>query len=605
MCAAGNRGFEVGGLPVQGNRRRFSHRTGEEFFLSVHCDRDADALFPCRRFELDARRQERVGNCQLPEIEQAMFLARDVNGHKMERIQGSDLQYAQRRHSVGLHQLRRKFGDAVHGIRMAHGNTLLRQRQFFRYAFGEMRRQCAAAHQQHRLRFVAVQLHDLMRDGVSEFLYRRKESLQHFIGGHMVFHAENVGEPDFFPFGGLALDALGDIEIEQEMLAQGFSDLVARLRYHTVCDDAAVLRDRHVGGARADIDEHEVQMAHGRRNQYVDRGNRLQGDCLQPQARRGKGRVHRVDDLSGQECRDDRGRCLTSALTDQGFQLISVQCVFDGAVANAIVMRRIVDLGGFRELYLRRLHAREIETALIFGGDDAGKIHFRFGSHRVKRAPRSGNGYAFQRAGRFLQRALDLVDDRGDLRHVVNLPVEHGAGLVLPARRIENLQRAVRLLLGDNADNAPGADIKREKMLLFLRGFLGSFRGLGGLLRRRFARRAFLRAAFFRRGLCGRLRLREIERRGVFLGHRRCLRGVVLFRAARPLRRLGIFDCHCIHPFKKPSDCREFSCAINNICIRRKLQVSSFYAQFFRRNKFLQDFSLHVANITLILHNFI
>ena len=69
----------------------------------------------------------------------------------------------------------------------------------------------------------------------------------------MVFHAEYVGEGHVLTACGVALDALRDVEIQQEVLADGFGDLVAGLGNHAVSDDAAVLRDGHVGSARADI----------------------------------------------------------------------------------------------------------------------------------------------------------------------------------------------------------------------------------------------------------------------------------------------------------------------------------------------------------------
>ena len=59
---------------------------------------------------------------------------------------------------------------------------------------------------------------------------------------------------------------------------------------------------------------------------------------------------------------------------------------------------------------------------------------------------------------------LDLADDRRDLRHIVNLPVEHGARLVLHALRGEDVEDALTLF-GDDADDAARADVERKDEL--------------------------------------------------------------------------------------------------------------------------------------------
>ena len=59
---------------------------------------------------------------------------------------------------------------------------------------------------------------------------------------------------------------------------------------------------------------------------------------------------------------------------------------------------------------------------------------------------------------------LDLADDGGDLRHIVNLSVEHGARLVLHALGRENVEQTVPLL-GNDADDTARADIERKDKL--------------------------------------------------------------------------------------------------------------------------------------------
>ena len=55
--------------------------------------------------------------------------------------------------------------------------------------------------------------------------------------------------------------------------------------------------------------------------------------------------------------------------------------------------------------------------------------------------------------------AFDLADDGSDLRNVVDLPVEHCAGLMLHMLGGENVEHAVPLL-SDDADHAACADVE-------------------------------------------------------------------------------------------------------------------------------------------------
>ena len=66
-----------------------------------------------------------------------------------------------------------------------------------------------------------------------------------------------------------------------------------------------------------------------------------------------------------------------------------------------------------------------------------------------------------QRACALGEAALDLADDGGDLRYVVDLPVQHRARLVLHALGGEDMEHPVPLF-GDDADDAARSDIERE-----------------------------------------------------------------------------------------------------------------------------------------------
>ena len=60
---------------------------------------------------------------------------------------------------------------------------------------------------------------------------------EHLIGGERELHAENVGKGDVLPICRLALDVLGDVEVEEVLTRDGLGDLVACHRNHAVGDD--------------------------------------------------------------------------------------------------------------------------------------------------------------------------------------------------------------------------------------------------------------------------------------------------------------------------------------------------------------------------------
>ena len=113
------------------------------------------------------------------------------------------------------------------------------------------------------------------------------------------------------------------------------------------------------------------------------------------------------------------------------------------------------------ELLLCRLYTRKVEVALLCGRDRARNVLLCLGGHRVERASCGGDGGAAECPRALGEAALDLADDGGDLRHVVNLSVEHGARLVLHALGSEDVEQAVALL-GDDSNDAARANVERK-----------------------------------------------------------------------------------------------------------------------------------------------
>ena len=114
---------------------------------------------------------------------------------------------------------------------------------------------------------------------------------------------------------------------------------------------------------------------------------------------------------------------------------------------------------GFSQLGLGCLYPGKIQGAFLLCRDDAAEFHLGSCGHGVEGTACGCYGGAFQGAGSLDQCFFYVVDDCRDLGYIVNLPVDHGTGFVLLPFGGNDFQ-PFRCLLGDNADDAPGADIQ-------------------------------------------------------------------------------------------------------------------------------------------------
>ena len=249
-------------------------------------------------------------------IEQAVFFVVDVYRKEMQGIQGRDFENTEGRNGVGQAQLGREIADAFHALRMADGDAPRWKLKRFGDAPGEIRRQRSAADEQNGLRIGFIQFFDLLGDGAGKFTDVLHDRVDDLGGAEVVVGAENVVKGDVASLGGFPLDALGDVKVEEKFLRNSFGDFVPSLRNHAVGDDGAVFRDGDVGGAGADVDENEIQVPHGRRDEDVDGGDRLEGNGLHLKVCSLESRHHGVDDLPRQEGGDDGGFSNAPALTD-------------------------------------------------------------------------------------------------------------------------------------------------------------------------------------------------------------------------------------------------------------------------------------------------
>ena len=202
-------------------------------------------------------------------------------------------------------------------------------------------------------------------------------------------------------------------------------------------------------------------MAHRRRDEDVDARNWLEREGTHLEVRLAQCRLHGVHDLPRQKGCDDGRRRLAPALSDERLELVAVERIADRAVADAVVTRWIIDRVGVSQFFLCLLHACKVEVALLCRCNRAREVLLGIRCHRVEGTSCRCHSSTGQRPCTLHEAVLDLADDGSDLRHIVNLPVEHGTRAVLEAVGRQDVQQSVTLF-SDNADHAARPDIERE-----------------------------------------------------------------------------------------------------------------------------------------------
>ena len=118
-----NGGVEPRAFAVDGDLCKRSHRAGETAPLAVHRDHESHAGTPVVFAQADACGEQRVGDVQLTEIEQAVLDIVDPHGKEVQCVDRGDLEDAERRYRIRRVQLWRQILDAVDDVRLADGNT--------------------------------------------------------------------------------------------------------------------------------------------------------------------------------------------------------------------------------------------------------------------------------------------------------------------------------------------------------------------------------------------------------------------------------------------------------------------------------------------------
>ena len=232
-----NGGVEARALAVDGDLGERSHRPRKAPPLAVHGQHQPHAGTSVVLAQADARREEGVGDVELAEVEETVLDVVDPDREEMQRVDRSDLQDAERRDCVGGAQLLGQIGDAVHRVGMTHGDAAGGDAESLCYELRHHRCACTAADQHDRLRRFAVQFEDLLADRLREMFDPGLYGGEHLLGGERELHAEDVGKGDILSVRRLALDVLGDVEVEEVLTRDGLGDLVACHRNHAVGDD--------------------------------------------------------------------------------------------------------------------------------------------------------------------------------------------------------------------------------------------------------------------------------------------------------------------------------------------------------------------------------
>ncbi len=419
---------------------------------------------------VDAGHQQRVGHRQLAEVEQADRPVVERHLHESQQAAAGQAEDAERRHSVGGVQFGRDVAEILHHLRPPDGNTRRGDTEIFGQSSRQAGRQRPASHQQHRLGRRGIESQDLCRDRLRQFGHHRADVGDDLGGGKLMGNSQNIGKRHILAgVAELALQHLRHLEIQQMGLGYRLRHLVAGERHHAVTDDRPVAGDGDVGSACTHVDQREIEMAHGRRDKHVDRGDRLQSHGGYLQTRRFDRRLQRIDDLARQERRDHLDGSVFSPLADQRLHRRAVESEADHTVTDAVIA------GGFghrlrrRQLMLGCLDSRKLKSPLIVRrqGATSAAIGIRHGPQSAQRPAGGGHRNPLERPDPLDEARRHTRQHLSNLGHVVDLAVQHGAGIMLLALRGQHFNAAGRLL-AHQADDAPRTDIQAKKQLLVI-----------------------------------------------------------------------------------------------------------------------------------------
>ena len=187
---------EGGGGAVHGDGGEGAEGAGVGALTAVDGDDEAEAGASVEFPQGEPGGEQRVGDGERVEVEEAVFLVVDVDGEEVQGGHGRDLQDAERGDGIGGVEDLRDVFDAVDVLGLADGDAVGGHLQGLGHAGGQHGREGAAADEHDGLRGLPVQALDLARDGAGDAADLRQDGLEDLFGGELVVAAEDVVEAD-------------------------------------------------------------------------------------------------------------------------------------------------------------------------------------------------------------------------------------------------------------------------------------------------------------------------------------------------------------------------------------------------------------------------
>ena len=335
--------------------------------------------------------------------------------------------------------------------------------QLLRHPFLQALQLAAAAGEEHRRGHLAVELQNAPGQLLSKRGHRRGDQLPQLLGGGFVGDAQNVRVADLSLVVQGFFQPLRLLELHQQRPHEELCHLVPGDGGHGVAHHAAVPADGDVGGARADVHQHQIQKADVVGDGGVEGGNGLQrqaGD-FQPQlAHHGVEALHH---LPGQEGDHDLRLQLPAAVVADAGHGVTVDAVGGDGVAHHVI-HVVLGRGFLPQGMLRLGHRAGLQLVDDLLGDllGAGKIHRKGGALRLEGAPRRRHADPGKAELGFLFQARDhLPRHLGHLLDVLDLSIQHGALAVVLLLDGKHPEHPV-LHPAHHADDAAGADVQRK-----------------------------------------------------------------------------------------------------------------------------------------------
>ena len=190
------------------------------------------------------------------------FNALSVKGHIQERIalfiKGKT--DADRRHEQGIFpDVRFQKLDLLHDFLAAKRHTLLHDAKLLGKQLCISGDLAASADDKHRAdRLIPIEFADPVSDLPRHRIQNGTNDFQQLFSGDLLRKSHDILVGDRLHFSAVTLDLLRRAKIYQTVLGDRFGKPVACCRDHSVCHDAAALRDGDIGGSRSHIHKGDI-----------------------------------------------------------------------------------------------------------------------------------------------------------------------------------------------------------------------------------------------------------------------------------------------------------------------------------------------------------